>query len=149
MRLDFYGLSFHTASITFYLFSPWRGSHLEHRVFEAIRILPDVRLEKSAEEWRVVLSDPRTVKVALTAVERVMKGWQEDAEPGSERRFWRWVLEADTDSNGYDHVGERVALWGYLRLAVERGGPSDADQRAEEIDLDWFGFQIHGVGEGE
>lgn len=149
MRLDFYGLSFHTPAITFYLWTPWRASHLEHRVFDAIVKLPDVHLEKAADEWRIVLGDARSVKTVLTAVERVMKGWQEDAEPGSERRAWRWVLEADTDSNGYDHVGEPSALWGFLRIAIERGGPSDPDQRNEEIELDWFGFQVHGTVEGE
>ena len=147
MRLDFYGLSFHTSSIAFYLFSPWRGSHLEHRVFEAIRTLPDVRLEKSAEEWRVVLSDPRTVKVALTAVERVMKGWQEDAEPGNgERRSWRWMLEANTDANGYEHTGEVASMWGFLRLGLDRGEPGEPD-KGEDIDLDGFGVQVWPVEE--
>jgi hypothetical protein len=149
MRLDFYGLSFHTPSVTFYLHSPWRAAHLEHRVFDAIRALPDVRVEKTPEEWRVVLADSKAVKAALTAVERVMKGWQEDAEPGGERRAWRWVLEADTDSNGYDHFGELLEVWAFLRLALESGGPSDADQRTEEIEFDWFGFQIHGGTETE
>ncbi len=144
MRLDFYGLSFHTPSLTFYLFSPWRASALEHRAFDAVKNLPDVRFEKQADEWRVLLTDSKTARAAFTAVERVLKGWQEDAEPGSERRAWRWVLEADTDTNGYDHLGERASLWGFLRVGIERGGPSDTDERAEEVDLDWFGFQIHG-----
>lgn len=52
------------------------------------------------------------------------------------------MLEADTDANGYDSFGEPTALWGFLRIAIESGGPSDSDQRTEEIDLDWFGFQI-------
>lgn len=145
MRLDFYGLSFHTPALTFYLWSPWRASHLEHRVFDALKSLPDVQLDKQADEWRLQIPDAKVAKLAFTAVERVLKGWQEDAEPGSERRAWRWVLEADMDSNGYDHFGEPVALWGFLRVAIERGGPSDSDQRNEEIDLDWFGFEIHGT----
>lgn len=39
------------------------------------------------------------------------------------------MLEADTDSNGYDAFGEPTAVWGFLRIALERGGPSDSDQR--------------------
>lgn len=142
MRLDFYGLSFETPTVGFYLWSPWRATHLEHRVFDALRALPDVKVEKQADEYRVLFNDGKSAKAAFLAVERVMKGWQEDAEPGSERRAWRWVLEGDTDANGYDAFGEPAALWGFLRIALERGGPSDSDQRNEEMDLDWFGFQI-------
>ena len=34
----------------------------------------------------------------------MLKGWQEEAETGSEKRTWRWLLEGDTDADGYDHT---------------------------------------------
>src|SRR5436190_1080146 len=37
MRVDFYGLTFETPCVTFYLWSPWRSSALEHKLFEAVR----------------------------------------------------------------------------------------------------------------
>ena len=43
---------------------------------------------------------------------RVLKGWQEEADPGREKRTWRWLLEGDTDDSGYDHAGEPACLVG-------------------------------------
>jgi hypothetical protein len=71
----------------------------------------------------------------------VLKGWQEEADPGGERRTWRWLLEGDTDADGYDHTGEPLAIWGFLRVALERGGPSE-DDKGEDIDLSGFGVRI-------
>ena len=35
-------------------------------------------------------------KVSIQLVERVLKGWQEESsEGGSERRSWRWMVEAE------------------------------------------------------
>jgi hypothetical protein len=143
MRFEFYGLSFETPRVTFYLWSPWRASALEHRVFEAIRVLPRVEVEKDADELRAHVADPKTGRAALQAVERVLKGWQEDADPGSERRKWSWLLEADTNTDGYDHTGEPLSLWGFLRASLERGGPGEPD-KSEDVDLDGFGLQVHG-----
>ena len=72
---------------------------------------------------------------------------QEDADPGGERRSWYWLLEGDTDSNGYDHTGEPTSLWGFLRVSLDRGGPGEPE-KGEDLDLEGFGFQIHPLPEG-
>jgi hypothetical protein len=143
MRIDFYGLTFETSAATFYLWSPWRASALEHRLFEVVQKLPRTQSEKSPDEVRVLINDPKTWRTAIQAVARVLKGWQEEADPGSERRTWRWLLEGDSDADGYDHAGEPTSLWGFLRVAVERGGPAEPD-KGEDIDLEGFGLRIWG-----
>ncbi len=143
MHVGFYGLAFETPQVTFHLWSPWRATALEHRLFEAVRGLPKVESEPAADEWRVRVSDPKTWKSALQAVSRVLKGWQEEADPAAERRTWRWLLEADSDSHGYDQYGERVSLWGFLRVSLERGGPGEPD-KGEDIDLEGFGLRVWG-----
>jgi hypothetical protein len=145
MRIAFYGLAFETPQVSFHLWSPWRATALEHKLFEAVKQLPRVRSEQEADEWRVRISDPKTWQAALQAVARVLKGWQEDGDPGRERRFWHWLLEADTDDTGYDHTGEPVTLWGFLRVSLERGGPGEAD-KGEDVDLQGFGLRIWGEG---
>ena len=143
MRVDLYGLAFETPRVTFHLWSPWRASALEHRLFEAVKNVPRAEMEKAPDERRIHVSDPKTLRAALQAVARVLKGWQEEADPGSERRSWRWLLEADTDADGYDHTGEPVSLWGFLRVSLERGGPGEPD-KGEDIDLEGFGMRILG-----
>jgi hypothetical protein len=145
MRVEFYGLVFEAPRVTFYLWSPWRSAALEHRLFEALRSLPRTATEEGPDEWRLHVEDPRTFRAALQAVARVLKGWQEDADPGSERRSWRWLLEGDTDADGYDHTGEPVSLWAFLRVVLERGGPGEPE-KGEEVDLEGFGVQIPGDG---
>ena len=147
MRFDFYGLAFETPNIIIHLWSPWRATHLEHRLFDALKGLPRVELEEGPDELRLTMSDPRTCRAALQAVARVLKGWQEDADPATERRSWRWLLEADADADGYDHNREPTSLWGFLRLGLERGGPGEPD-KGEDIDLEGFGLQVHGDGKG-
>jgi hypothetical protein len=83
----------------------------------------------------------------LQTLARVLKGWQEEAEPGGERRTWRWLLEGDTDAYGYDHTGEPACLWGFLRVSVDRGGPGEPD-KGEDIDLEGFGLRIWGSSAG-
>src|SRR5208282_5424213 len=117
----------------FHLWSPWRATALEHRLYEAVRQLPRTEAEQAADEWRVVVRDPKTWRTALQAVSRVLKGWQEEADPGSERRSWRWLVEADTDADGYDHSGERASL--------DRGAP-DEPEKGEDIDLEGFGARF-------
>ena len=143
MRFDFYGLAFEAPRVTFYLWSPWRAAALEHRLFDALRALPRVEVEDGADERRLNISDPKTWRSALQAVARVLKGWQEEAPPGSERRTWRWLLEADTDADGYDHTGAPAALWGFLRVGLDRGGVGESE-KGEDLDLEGFGLQIHG-----
>jgi hypothetical protein len=141
MRVEFYGLVFETPRVTFYLWSPWRAAALEHRLFDALRTLPRTTVEEGPDELRLQVEDPKTARAALQAVARVLKGWQEDADPGSERRSWRWLLEGDTDADGYDHTGEQVSLWAFLRVGLERGGPGEPD-KGEDVDLEGFGMQI-------
>jgi hypothetical protein len=147
MRFEFYGLAFETPRVTFYLWSPWRAAALEHRLFDAIRSLPRIAAEEGADELRLHAADPKTCRLALSAVARVLKGWQEEADPGSERRSWRWLLEGDTDADGYDHTGEPVSLWGFLRVSLERGGPGEPD-KGEDVDLEGFGLQVLGERPG-
>src|SRR5262249_34491501 len=134
MRFEFYGLAFETPRVIIHLWSPWRATHLEHRLFEALTHLPRVEVEEGNDEVQMFLTDPRTCRTALQTVSRVLKGWQEEADAGSERRTWRWMLEGDTDDAGYDHNGEPASLWGFLRLGLERGGPGEPD-KYEDIDL--------------
>ena len=143
MRVDFYGLAFETPRVTFYLRSPWRAAALEHKLFEAVAGLPHVRTEKLPDEVLAHVGEQRTWRAALNAVVRVLKGWQEDGDPGSEKRSWRWLLEADTDADGYDHTGEQASLWGFLRVSLERGGPGEGE-KGEDLDLEGFGVRIWG-----
>jgi hypothetical protein len=145
MRVDFYGVIFETPRVTFYLWSPWRAAAVEHRLFDVVRGLPRVIHEESADERQLHIDDAKTCRLALQAIARVLKGWQEEADPGSERRSWRWLLEADTDADGYDHTGEPVSLWGFLRVSLERGGLGEPE-KGEDVDLEGFGLQIHGEG---
>ena len=141
MRVDLYGLLFETDAVSFYLWSPWRASMMEHRLFEAMRGLPHAEFVPGPDELRVTLREPKVVKQALTAVERILKGWQEEADQGRERRGWRWLLEGDTDDHGYDHTGEPAGLWAFLRLSLDRGNVEDGD-KSEDIDLNGFGLRI-------
>jgi hypothetical protein len=143
MRFEFYGLAFETPRVTFYLWSPWRASSLEHRVFDALRALPRAQAEDGPDERRLHVAEPRAARQALQAVARVLKGWQEEADPASERRTWRWMLEADTDADGYDHAREPLSMWCFLRVTLEQGGPGE-QEKGEDIDLEGFGLQIHG-----
>jgi len=145
MRVDLYGLLFETAEVTFYLWSPWRGSALEHRLFDAIKQLPHAKVETAPDELRVALTDGKSVQKAILAVERILKGWQEEAsEAGGDRRTWRWLVEADTDAHGYDHAGEKTCLWAFLRLTIERNGTVESEKGFEDIDLNGFGLKLAG-----
>lgn len=148
MRIDFHGLGFHTPRVTFYLWSPWRASALEHRLFELVRKQTGGEVEQDADEMRLDVSDPKAFRSALQAVSRVMKGWQEEADPGRERRGWRWLWEGDTDDSGYDHQGEPASLWAFLRLALDRGEPGEGD-KGEDIDLNGFGLRVWPVADAE
>lgn len=147
MRIDFYGLAFDTPQVTFHLWTPWRATAIEHRLFEVIRQLPRVEVDELPDELRIRLTDPKAWKTALQVVVRVLKGWQEEADPGSEKRSWRWMLEADSDGDGYDHNGEPCSLLAFLRLTLERGGPGEQD-KGEDVDLNDFGVRIWGEEQG-
>jgi hypothetical protein len=142
MRIELYGLAFETPRVTFHLWSPWRSTALEHRLFEAIAGGLSEPPLTFPDELQLNIDDSKGWKSALQAVSRVLKGWQEEAEPGNgERRSWRWLLEASTDANGYDDHGEMSCLWGFLQLGLDRGEPGEPD-KGEDIDLDGFGLQI-------
>ena len=99
MRFDFYGLAFETPRVTFYLWSPWRAAALEHRLFEAVRGLPRAEVEELPDELRVHLGDPKACRAALQAVARVLKGWQEEADPHSERRTSKVLIPLVPSAN--------------------------------------------------
>jgi hypothetical protein len=141
MRVEFYGLAFETPLVSFHLHSPWRATSLEHRLFEAVRSLARAHSEEGPDEWRVQINEPKVWRSALQALARVMKGWQEDADPAGERRSWRWLLEGDTDADGYDHNGDPVTLWGFLRVSLDRGSPGEPE-KGEDIDLEGFSLRI-------
>jgi hypothetical protein len=144
MRVDFYGLHFETPGVSFYLWSPWRCSDLEHRVFKSLEQVPGIETDHDFDEHRLHVMEPRAWKAAVQAIARVLKGWQEEAsDAGSERRAWRWLMEADTDPDGFDHTGERVSMWAFLRVTLDRSNPGDAE-KPEDIDLDGFGVRIWG-----
>jgi hypothetical protein len=142
MRIDIYGLAFETPKVTVHLWSPWRATALEHRLFEMIAGVLKQTPEEFPDGLQAHIEDAKTWRQAIQAVSRVLKGWQEDAEPGNgERRSWRWMIEGNTDANGYDHTGELASMWGFVRLALDHGEPGEPD-KVEDIDLDGFGVQI-------
>jgi hypothetical protein len=148
MRVDFHGLTFETPCVTFYLWSPWRAAALEHRLFGAVREVPGVQVEEFPDEIRLHVRDPKAWRSALQATSRVLKGWQEEADAGGERRTWRWLIDGDADAYGYDHAGEPFSLWAIVRVSLERGGPGEPD-KGEDVDLEGFGFRIWGNPHGQ
>src|SRR5262249_59926703 len=81
MRVYFYGLAFETPRVTVHLWSPWRASALEHRLFEAVSTLPRIHREEGPDEWRVHVTDPKTWRVALQALPPLLQGRQGGARP--------------------------------------------------------------------
>jgi hypothetical protein len=142
MRIDLYGMTFDGPGVTYYLWSPWRCSALEHKLFDVVKSLPNAELEQLPDELRIHLTDQKAYKLSVQAAERVLKGWQEEAsDSGQDRRAWRWMVEADTDAHGYDHAGEKASIWAFLRLSLERAAPGEGE-RGEDIDLNGFGFRV-------
>ena len=141
MRIDFYGMVFQTPQVTFHLWSPWRSSALEHRLFEAVRQIPDAEYEEGPDELQAHVADPKTFRLALQAVARVLKGWQEEADAGRERRAWWWLIEGDTNADGYDHNGEPFSISAFVRVALDRSGPGEPD-KGEDLDLEGFWMRI-------
>jgi hypothetical protein len=142
MKIELYGMTFDGPGVTYYLWSPWRCSALEHRLFDSIKALPTVQFEKAPDELRLHMTDPKVYRASVQMAERVLKGWQEEAsDSGTDRRSWRWMVEADADAHGYDHAGEKASLWAFLRLSVDRVNPGEGE-RGEDIDLNGFGFRV-------
>lgn len=143
MRIDFHGLVLETPGISIYLWTPWRASALEHRLFDAVRQVVQDAPEEQPDELRLDIEEPKQWRAALQAMVRVLKGWQEDGDPGRERRAFRWLLEGDSDSHGYDSLGEPVSLWLFLRVTLERGEPGEPE-KGEEFELEGIGVRIWG-----
>ena len=143
MRIDFHGLVLEIPHISIYLWTPWRASALEHRLFDAVRQVIHETPEEQPDELRLDVEDTKVWRTAQQAMVRVLKGWQEDGDPGRERRAFRWLLEGDSDAHGYDAIGEPLSLWLFLRLSLERGEPGEPD-KGEEVELEGFGVRIWG-----
>jgi hypothetical protein len=145
MQVELFGLTMETPGVTFYLWSPWRCTALEHKLYDSLKNVPNATLEEAPDELRLHVSEAKGWRVALQNLSRVLKGWQEEATDGGkdERRAWRWLIEADADASGYDMAGEKTSFWCYLRLSIDRGGPADAE-KGEDIDLNGFGVRVWG-----
>lgn len=145
MRVDLYGLGFEAPGVTVYLWSPWRASALEHRLFDSLKSLPGITLEKGGDELRLQIGDAKLWRSAVQTMSRVLKGWQEESADagGTDRRSWRWMVEGDVEEGGFDHNGEPAAVWLFLRLGLDRGSPGEFE-KGEDIDLDWFGVCVWG-----
>ncbi len=147
MRVELYGLTMDAPGVTFFLWSPWRCSVLETRLFEAIKGVNGAKFEAAPDENRVHMTDAKAWKLAVQHVSRILKGWQEEAtEAGTERRSWRWLIESDVDANGYDMNAEKSTFWAYVRLSLDRGGPGD-NEKGEDIDMNGFGVSVWGAEE--
>ena len=79
MQINLMGLIFETPCVVVHLYSPWRASALENKLFENIRQIPGVVLEQAQDELIIPIRDLKTWKIALAACVRSLKGWQEDA----------------------------------------------------------------------
>jgi hypothetical protein len=146
MQIDFYGFQFEVSRVTCTLWSPWRATAIEHRLFNEVQKLPGVHLESTPEEMRVQIEDVKTWKLALHNMSRILKGWQEEAtSAGAERRLYRWLFEGDTDEHGYDHNNEVASLYIYLRVGLDRGD-LEQDEPGEWIDLNGIGLRLWPVG---
>jgi hypothetical protein len=142
MRVELFGLTMEGTGVTFYLWSPWRCSALEHRLFDAVKSVPGADFEPAADELRAHIDEPKAWKAACTGLSRVLKGWQEESsDSGTERRGWRWLVESDVDASGFDMHGERSCFWMYVRLTLDRGGPTEPE-KGEDVDLSGFGVCV-------
>jgi hypothetical protein len=146
MQIDCYGLKVEASRITCYLWTPWRATALEHRLFNEVKQIPGVHLEQQPDEIRVQIADVKAWQQALVNMSRLLKGWQEEAtNEGKERRLYRWLFEGDTDEHGYDHASEIACLWIYLRVGLERGDLDD-EEPSEWLDLNCFGLRCWPMG---
>ncbi len=145
MRVELYGLGMETPSVTFYLWSPWRCTALEHKLFDAVKAVPNTTLEPAPDELRLHIAETKAWKAAVVSIARVLKGWQEEAsDGGTDRRAWRWLIETDVDSTGYDMQGEKASFWAFVRLSLDRGGVGESE-KGEDIDLNGFGVRVWGL----
>ena len=141
---EFYGLAFETPRVIFHLWSPWRATALEHRLFEAVRLLPRTELEEAPDERRLLIPTPRPA------------GWRSGPLPRAQglagggrprQRTPRLALAAGGRHRRRRLRPQRRAgqLWGFLRLGLDRGGLGEPE-KGEDIDLDGFGLEITAEG---
>ena len=145
MQIDFHGLRFEASRITCYLWSPWRAAALEHRLFNEVKQVAGVHLETKPDELSVQIADVKMWNEAHANMARLLKGWQEEATGGKERRLYRWLIEGDTDEHGYDHAGEVAGLWIYLRVGLDHGDLDEAEP-SEWLDLQGYGVRFWPMG---
>jgi hypothetical protein len=142
MKVDIFGLAMDAPGLTIYLWSPWRCTLIEHKLFESLKGLPNAKFEIEPDEGRLHITDNKTWKSALERMTRVLKGWQEEgSDAGQEKRSWRWLIEADVDENSFDHKGEKTAFWCFLRVLIDRGAPGE-EEKFEDYDLEGFGVCV-------
>jgi len=141
MRIDFHGMVFETPRVSVYLWSSWRATSLEQRLFAAVRKLPHISVERERQDEHIDIREEGVWDEAIHGLNRVLLGWQEEADSAEERRTWRWVIEGNTDNHGFDHTGQPAGVWWFLRLALEQGGPDEPD-KGEDIDLHSFGIRL-------
>ena len=70
MRVELYGLSMDAPGVTFYLWSPWRCSQLETRLFDAVRALAGTDFEPGPDELQLHVEDAKTWRAAVQAISR-------------------------------------------------------------------------------
>ena len=149
MLIDLYGIVMETPGVTISLNTPWRAMALEQRLFEAVVALKPDALEKTPDEWLWHLRAPQLWGKVLNAVARVMKGWQEEGQDVAgqpQQRAWRWLMEADTDMDGYDHAGDKASMWAFLRASIDAESP-ERPEKGEDVDLNAFSVRIWSTGE--
>ena len=70
MRVDLFGLTMDAPGVTFYLWSPWRCSALEHKMFDALKALPNVTLETAPDEIRLHITENKAWRAAVQNLSR-------------------------------------------------------------------------------
>lgn len=149
MQVNLMGLIFETPCVIIHLYSPWRATALENKLFESIRQIPGLQTEETQDDLLIQIRDLKIWKNVLENCVRILKGWQEDADLASERRFWCWLLEADVDADGYDHSAEPASIWVLIRAILERAEISPDVSKVEPVDLESFCIQIQGEKPGK
>lgn len=141
MEITFYQFCITTQKIAIHLYSCWRASQLEHKLFDSARTIVGKEPDRKDDSLVLTITAESTWNQLFQNWVRILKGWEEDAVPGDERRRWRWVIEGDTDHYGYNHNGDNFALWVFLRTSIEHG-EANAAESIDEFDLDALGIQL-------
>src|SRR5213592_1202209 len=70
MRVELFGLTMEAPGATFYLWSPWRCSFLEHKLFESLKSVPNATAEPGPDELRIHVADAKGWKLAVQNLSR-------------------------------------------------------------------------------